>query len=296
MEARAREPAVPTDRETQRFGPRRLDLASAQSIAPKPAADPLGELIGQIAIGDATDVVFAEDVRRDAHAREDCRFSHARKAVVASRGLGRGPACRLETRQRGAPGTAGVRLRGDRLPAAPAARDRALREGLVVRLALHGRDGARRRRAATYVSIGVLKQSETPGVRLDRTGHGRLLLGRLPERRLALAAEVRSDVGRRAAARGQRARATGRSPRRSRSSRPSPRRRSTTSSSARCPSHWTDTERSARVFLGDGHRAASARSSRTSLPPKTWSAKKEIERIRVGEVAGGPFVSYGFVF
>ena len=32
------------------------------------------------------------------------------------------------------------------------------------------------------------------------------------------------------------------------------------------------------------------------LPPKPWAAKREIERIRLGEVAGGPFVSYGFLF
>ena len=32
------------------------------------------------------------------------------------------------------------------------------------------------------------------------------------------------------------------------------------------------------------------------ISPKPWAAKKEIERIRLGEVAGGPFMSYTLAF
>jgi hypothetical protein len=61
------------------------------------------------------------------------------------------------------------------------------------------------------------------------------------------------------------------------------------------PNHWTVTERSSRVFIAMGTGFAGSLFPYL-LPPKTWRAKKEIERIRVGEVAGGPFVSYGFAF
>lgn len=61
------------------------------------------------------------------------------------------------------------------------------------------------------------------------------------------------------------------------------------------PVHWPVTERSARVFIGmSGGLIGSL--FPYLLPPRTWAAKKEIERIRIGEVAGGPFVSYGFTF
>lgn len=32
------------------------------------------------------------------------------------------------------------------------------------------------------------------------------------------------------------------------------------------------------------------------VPPRTWAARLEIQKIRLGEMAGGPFVSYGFAF
>ena len=61
------------------------------------------------------------------------------------------------------------------------------------------------------------------------------------------------------------------------------------------PVNWAVTERSGRVFLAMGTGLIGSLVPYV-LPPKTWSAKKEIDRIRLGEVAGGPFVSYGFVF
>src|SRR4051812_4509949 len=61
------------------------------------------------------------------------------------------------------------------------------------------------------------------------------------------------------------------------------------------PLHWTVSERSARVFVAMGTGALGSLFPYV-LPPRTWAARKEIERIRIGEVAGGPFVSYGFTF
>lgn len=61
------------------------------------------------------------------------------------------------------------------------------------------------------------------------------------------------------------------------------------------PINWAVTERSGRVFLAMGTGLLGSLVP-YMLPPRTWSAKKEIDRIRLGEVAGGPFVSYGFVF
>jgi hypothetical protein len=61
------------------------------------------------------------------------------------------------------------------------------------------------------------------------------------------------------------------------------------------PVHWTVTERSARVFVAMGTGAIGSLFP-YFLPPQTWAAKKEIERIRIGEVAGGPFVSYTLKF
>lgn len=58
---------------------------------------------------------------------------------------------------------------------------------------------------------------------------------------------------------------------------------------------WEVTERSARVFVAMGTGLAGSLLPYL-LPPRPWAAKKEIERIRLGEVAGGPFVSYGFLF
>lgn len=61
------------------------------------------------------------------------------------------------------------------------------------------------------------------------------------------------------------------------------------------PTHWSVTERSSRVFIAMGSGLAGSLFPYL-VPPRTWAAKKEIERIRIGEVAGGPFVSYGFAF
>ena len=61
------------------------------------------------------------------------------------------------------------------------------------------------------------------------------------------------------------------------------------------PTHWTVPERSARVFVAMGAGALGSLFPYL-LPPRTWAAKKEIERIRLGEVAGGPFVSYSLRF
>lgn len=61
------------------------------------------------------------------------------------------------------------------------------------------------------------------------------------------------------------------------------------------PIEWPVPERSLRVFVAMGTGALGSLFP-YFVPPRTWAAKKEIERIRLGEVAGGPFVSYGFAF
>jgi hypothetical protein len=61
------------------------------------------------------------------------------------------------------------------------------------------------------------------------------------------------------------------------------------------PIHWPVPERSGRLFLTMGTGLLGSLFPYL-VPPKTWAAKLEIERIRLGEVAGGPFVSYGFAF
>ena len=61
------------------------------------------------------------------------------------------------------------------------------------------------------------------------------------------------------------------------------------------PIHWTVPERSARVFVGMGAGVVGSLFPYV-VSPRTWSAAKEIERIRVGQVAGGPFVSYTLKF
>jgi len=58
---------------------------------------------------------------------------------------------------------------------------------------------------------------------------------------------------------------------------------------------WEVSERTARVFVGMAGGLVGSLIPYV-LPPRPWAARKEIERIRVGEVAGGPFVSYGFAF
>jgi len=57
------------------------------------------------------------------------------------------------------------------------------------------------------------------------------------------------------------------------------------------PWRWTVTERSARVFVAMGAGAVGALVPYV-IRPRTWAAKLELERIRVGEFAGGPFVTY----
>ena len=61
------------------------------------------------------------------------------------------------------------------------------------------------------------------------------------------------------------------------------------------PINWPVPERSARVFIAMGTGLLGSLFPYL-VPPRTWAAKLEIERIRIGEVAGGPFVSYGFTF
>jgi hypothetical protein len=61
------------------------------------------------------------------------------------------------------------------------------------------------------------------------------------------------------------------------------------------PPHWTGTERSGRVFLAMGTGLIGSLFPYV-FSPRTWSAHKEIMRLRLGEVANGPFVSYGFTF
>lgn len=61
------------------------------------------------------------------------------------------------------------------------------------------------------------------------------------------------------------------------------------------PINWPVPERSARVFLAMGTGLVGSLFPYL-VPPKTWAARKEIDRIRIGEMAGGPFVSYGFMF
>jgi hypothetical protein len=58
---------------------------------------------------------------------------------------------------------------------------------------------------------------------------------------------------------------------------------------------WPVFERSSRVFVGIGAGVLGALLPYV-ISPKPWAAKKEIERIRLGEVAGGPFMSYTLAF
>jgi hypothetical protein len=61
------------------------------------------------------------------------------------------------------------------------------------------------------------------------------------------------------------------------------------------PVHWTVPERSGRVFTAMGTGAIGAIFPYV-VSPRPWAAKKEIDRIRIGEVAGGPFISYAATF
>jgi hypothetical protein len=58
---------------------------------------------------------------------------------------------------------------------------------------------------------------------------------------------------------------------------------------------WPVYERSVRVFVAVGAGALGALFPYL-VPPRTWRAKKEIERIRAVPLTGGGMVSYGFVF
>jgi hypothetical protein len=58
---------------------------------------------------------------------------------------------------------------------------------------------------------------------------------------------------------------------------------------------WQDWERASRVFIGMGAGIIGSLFPYV-VSPKTWAAKKEIEKIRLQTASGGAFVSYGFVF
>lgn len=58
---------------------------------------------------------------------------------------------------------------------------------------------------------------------------------------------------------------------------------------------WDVSERSARVFVAAGFGVIGSLFPYI-LPPRTWSAAKEIERIRVQGLPGGAQLSYGFAF
>lgn len=61
------------------------------------------------------------------------------------------------------------------------------------------------------------------------------------------------------------------------------------------PLDWTTEERSARVLISGGLGFVGALLPYV-LPPKTWSAAKELERIRADVTAKGAFVTYGVRF
>ncbi len=58
---------------------------------------------------------------------------------------------------------------------------------------------------------------------------------------------------------------------------------------------WEVSERSGRVFVAMGAGLIGSLVPYL-LPPKPWSARLQLDRIRLGEVAGGPFLSYGMTF
>lgn len=58
---------------------------------------------------------------------------------------------------------------------------------------------------------------------------------------------------------------------------------------------WAVEERSARVFVGAGFGVLGSLVPYL-LPPRTWAAAKEIERMRVQPLPGGAQLSYGAVF
>jgi len=58
---------------------------------------------------------------------------------------------------------------------------------------------------------------------------------------------------------------------------------------------WEVSERSARVFVASGFGALGALVPYL-LPPRTWSARKQIDRMRVEGTLGGAALSYRFTF
>lgn len=58
---------------------------------------------------------------------------------------------------------------------------------------------------------------------------------------------------------------------------------------------WTVPERSARVFIGIGAGMLGALFPYV-LPPRTWSAKKEIEKLRLEGIPSGAIVGWGTTF
>jgi hypothetical protein len=59
--------------------------------------------------------------------------------------------------------------------------------------------------------------------------------------------------------------------------------------------HWAVAERSARVFVAAGSGVLGALFPYV-LPPRTWAAAREIERIRIEAMPGGVGLSYGATF
>ena len=61
------------------------------------------------------------------------------------------------------------------------------------------------------------------------------------------------------------------------------------------PQHWTVLERGSRIGIAMATGLGGSLIPFV-LPPTTWAARKEIERIRVNGTVGGAFVSYGLTF
>jgi len=58
---------------------------------------------------------------------------------------------------------------------------------------------------------------------------------------------------------------------------------------------WTDGERAARMFIGLGSGLAGSLLPYL-LPPRTWAARKEIDRMRIAPTYGGASLSYSMSF
>jgi hypothetical protein len=61
------------------------------------------------------------------------------------------------------------------------------------------------------------------------------------------------------------------------------------------PTNWTTEERASRLLITGGFAFAGALLPYV-LPPRTWRAARELERIRLSGDSRGTFVSYGFAF